>query len=228
VRIALLSDVHGNLTGLRAVLARLDDLGGADLLVAAGDHLVGGAGAGEVLDLLVERGARLLRGNLDETLTDPAAALERTPAQWRDYSERAHAWFRERLSAAHWALLRALPLSAVVEPAPGRRLFVCHAAPTDTWANVCAADAPTAELRRAFGPVDAEVVAYGHYHAHHVLALDGKLLVNVASVGLRADGLAALTLVDFADGRWGVRQFQVAYDVAEEARLTAEHGVPQP
>jgi predicted phosphodiesterase len=56
VRIALLSDVHGNVTGLRAVLARLDDLGGADALVAAGDHLVGGPGAGAVLDLLAEHG----------------------------------------------------------------------------------------------------------------------------------------------------------------------------
>jgi hypothetical protein len=56
--------------------------------------------------------------------------------------------------------------------------------------------------------------AYGHYHGHHVISLDGKLLVNVVGVGI-GDDLAAFTLVDY-DDRWVVRQYQVPYDGREE------------
>ena len=109
-----------------------------------------------------------------------------------------------------------------------RKLFVCHAAPDDPWARMCASDAPQDVLQAAFGTIDADAFAYGHFHEHHVMWLNNKLLVNVASVGLRSDGLSAYTMLDSVDGRWVVQQFQVPYDTAEEARLTQLRDVPLP
>jgi hypothetical protein len=51
--------------------------------------------------------------------------------------------------------------------------------------------------------------------------LDGKLLLNVASVGLREDGLSGLTLLEY-DGHLSIQQLQVSYDTAEEQRLQEE------
>ena len=43
---------------------------------------------------------------------------------------------------------------------------------------VCRADVPSGTLRAVYGAVDAEVIAYGHFHGNHVLTLDDKLLVH--------------------------------------------------
>ena len=231
MRVALFSDVHGNASGLRAVLAAIKDLGGADVTFCAGDMLGYGAGAEDVLDLLVERGVRLVRGNHEEMYLDGNVLARHVHPGSVDFFAATAAWLRTRLSPAHWDLLASLPRAERLEVAPGRALLVCHSTPDDTWSFVCSAEASGASLRRAYGSVDADVVAYGHAHRgrgadHHVRWWDGKLLVNVAGVGARTDGLSAFTLLEYAREQWIVRQFQAPFDPAAEARLAAERGFP--
>ncbi|MEW5867918.1 MAG: metallophosphoesterase family protein [Chloroflexota bacterium] len=225
MRIALFSDIHGNLSGLRAVLAKIDQLGGADRLVAAGDLIGGGPGADDLFDLLLERRVALLRGNTEEMMLDASLIHAHAASPYLDLMLRTHDWLHAHLSPAYWKLIEELPLSLSIEAAPGQRIFACHAAPQDTWAYTTSAEEPVEKLRAAYGQLPAQVVAYGHFHQHHVLRLDDKLLLNVASVGLRSDGLSALTLVEYR-AAWVIRQFQVPYDVAEERRLMAERRVP--
>jgi predicted phosphodiesterase len=65
MRYALFSDIHGNLTGLKAVLAAIPVLGGADILIAAGDHLWGESATDEILDLLAAHHVHMVRGDSD-------------------------------------------------------------------------------------------------------------------------------------------------------------------
>jgi predicted phosphodiesterase len=228
MRLALFSDIHGNLSGTRAVLDAIDRLGGADAWYAAGDTLPGGPGTEDLLELLLSRRVHLLRGNGEETVLDPEGSSRFLAPRWQDYGRTIAAWTRARLSPASLALLAALPLTATVEYAPGHRVVICHAAPDDPWARVCSPRAPLADLRRAYGALDAEVIVYGHWHGNHVLQLDGKLLVNVASVGLRSDGHSDFTLLEWAEGHWVVQQHRVPYDAAAEATLMAKRQVPVP
>jgi predicted phosphodiesterase len=244
MRIAIFSDVHGNISGLRAILHAIDDSGGADMLVAAGDLVGGGPGTEDLLDLLQERQVRLLRGNAEETWLDMDAAWNQMQRIWqmmepeRDFDhERTKwmqelrptaAWMRQHLSQPYWDLLAQLPQSITVEIAQGRRLMVCHATPESTWPPITAPSTPVAELREAYGQVDAEVIAFGHVHRHYVRQLDAKLLVNVASVMGRADipGHSAFTWLVFEQEHWLVQQMLVPYDVEEEAGLISERRVP--
>jgi predicted phosphodiesterase len=228
MRVALFSDIHGNTGGLKAVLEQIDRRGGADVFVAAGDLLGSGPGAGETLDLLVDRGTRMIRGNWEEAIVDTERVVSKVAPESVAFLRESCRWARERLTSEHFELLRSLPLSLTLDLGTGKRLFVCHAMPDDPWAHVCAPGVPTDDLRQAFGSVDADVIAYGHFHQHFVQVLDGKLLVNVASVGLRSDGLSAWTLLEVVDGRVCVRQFQAPYDAGEESRLIRERGVPVP
>jgi len=171
---------------------------------------------------------RLIRGNAEEAGLDINTAIQHVPEERRALSYATVAWLRDRLSQPYWNLLASLPLTETVEVDSDQRLLVCHATPRSPWERVCSPHAPLADLRAAYGHADAAVVAYGHWHGHHVLPLDGKLLVNVASVGFRRDGLSALTIIEHVDSHWIVQQYTVPYDVAEEARLTRERGVPQP
>jgi predicted phosphodiesterase len=227
VRIALFSDIHGNALGLREVLADIEARGGADVLFALGDILGGSYGTDEVIDLLLEHQVALIHGNHEELHRDPQVWIETVSEPWRDWARREADWMQKHLSAEYWDLLAALPLSQTIEMTSDQRLFVCHAAPQDPWARMCAADAPRDLLRAAFGGLKAEVVAYGHFHSHHVLWLDGQPLINVASVGLRRDGLSAYTLLESEEHSLAVQQFQIPYDSAEEARLNQLRAVPR-
>ncbi|MGD2155595.1 MAG: metallophosphoesterase family protein [Anaerolineales bacterium] len=226
MRVALFSDIHGNISGLKAVLAHIDELGGADILYAAGDLITGGPGGEDLLDLLIERQVHMLRGNMEEVVTDLQGSLPRVAEPWKEWAKGTVAWLEERLSPPYWDLLRSLPLSETVTLAPGKRLLVCHATPRNPWEMVCAADAPLEDLEEAFGNAEAEIIAYGHYHRHHVMQLGSKLLLNVASVGSWNDDFSAWTLLEYSASRLVIQQYQVPYDTQEETRLRAQRGVP--
>ncbi|MBN1317371.1 MAG: metallophosphoesterase family protein [Anaerolineales bacterium] len=223
MRLALFSDIHGNSTGLRAVLAQIQKMGGVDAIYALGDHVGLGAATDEIFDLLLQNQAHMLRGNWEELIFDIESHVSKTTNH--ELVRRAAAWTYAHLSGPYWDLLKGLPIHETVEIAPEIKLFACHAAPNDTWPWTCQPDIPTPKLRQVYGALDAQIIAYGHYHRHHVLALDGKLLLNVASVGLREDGLSGLTILDY-DGHLSIQQLQVPYDVAEEKRLNKEYAVP--
>jgi predicted phosphodiesterase len=226
MRIALCSDIHGNISGLKAILEQLKCLGGADLFFVAGDTLGIGPGHEDVIDILIQNKACILRGNHEELDLDVDTYLNRIPEQWKLLTRKTNIWLHKNLSKPYWDLMAALPLYQLVDVAPGHRLMVCHATPASTWERVCAADAPTDALEQAFGSIDADVIAYGHYHHHHTLWLGNKLLINVASVGARADGLSAMSMIEFRDQRWNVCQFLVPYDRYEEKRLMKLRHVP--
>jgi len=228
MRVALFSDLHGNIVGLQAVLARIDQLGGADVIFALGDFLAVGPGGDDLLDLLISRQVRMIRGNWDEIFIDLQGYLARLPASAHPFVLKNYEWLLRNVSSAAQQLLATLPLTDQLVVAPGQRLFVCHAAPDDPWSRACGADAATATLRALYGTVPSQVIAYGHYHAHHTIQLDQQLLLNVASVGMKRGAQSAFTMLDYTDGRWSIQQYQVPYDADLLAQLTHERGVPRP
>jgi len=230
VRLALFSDLHGNVTGLRSVLAAIDVLEPVDQIICAGDMLGGGGGHEDLLDLLLERGIVMLRGNHEEGDLDIERSLPSIPEEWRAWAVGTSDWLHRVMSAPYWKILAGLPLTHTVAAAPGSAgtLLACHASPSDTRARVCGKDAPAADVRAAFGAVQAGVIAHGHFHQSQVQLLDGKLLVNVASVGLRFDGKSAFTVAEHVNDRWAVEQHEVEYDVTEELDLLRRRGAPEP
>ncbi|GAB4115435.1 MAG: metallophosphoesterase family protein [Roseiflexaceae bacterium] len=227
MRIALFSDIHGNIVGLEAMLARLDQFGGADVLFALGDFLAVGPGADDLMELLLRRNVRMIRGNWDEIFIDLPSYLERMPADNHAFVIENYEWLMHHVSRDTQRLIADLPLTDTLDLGHGRSLFVCHAAPDDPWSRACSVDVPTATLRSIYGSVPADIIAYGHYHAHHVIHLDQKLLINVASVGMKRGGQSALTLIDVHAEHWTIQQLQVPYDTDHLAHLMHARGVPQ-
>lgn len=240
-RIALFSDIHGNLTGLEAVLKKLDELGGADFTVAAGDFIAGDSGTDEILELLIKRGVQMVRGDSDTGEKHLSLIDGSHPGSGR-YSQQYYAdmygWLQKNLSAEGWKLLSNLPISIQIEVENGHQLFVCHASPDDPGSRTCSPELPPDELYTIFQALPAEIVAFGHAHSPHVRWLDGRLFVNVASVAFRQDGASMLTLLSCQDGQlvqgrtgaanWTVEQFQVPYDADRERTRMRLRSVPLP
>lgn len=200
VMIAVISDIHGNLAALEAVLREIDRLGPSEVVVA-GDLALGGPRPHDCVELVRRRGYPAIRGNTDEWLT-------RLPMTATD----AVGWCATHLHEEDRAFLAALPFLWRRE-SPAGDMVVVHATPWSV-SDVIRPEAPAHEVRRAFDESHAAALVYGHIHTGYIRSFEGKLLVNTGSVGLPFDGdwrASFATLVPTASG-WQAALKRVAYD----------------
>lgn len=129
--VAVLSDVHGVLPVLEAVLAE-PEVANADLIVVTGDH-ASGPQPTEVLDRLVALGERavLVRGNADRELVALANGQE------IDIPDEVTPWAAAQLSPEHAALLDGLPHPVLLDDDRFGQVLFCHGSPgtTKRWSS---------------------------------------------------------------------------------------------
>ncbi len=220
MRIAVLSDIHGNLVGLDACLADLQVQGGADVIVGGGDFCVDGPKPKKVLQRLEEIGAKCVRGNTDRYLSiahdDHCTEMELSQLQWT----------RQELGEKWLQWLAELPFALRVGD-DDNQLLVVHANPTTDDEHLWP-DADDATLSRLIGEERATAIAFGHLHLPYVRIWRGKLLVNVASAGLPKDGdaRAGYALFTQRNGGWEVKHRRVEFDVKKVATQLADCGIP--
>jgi predicted phosphodiesterase len=227
MRIGLLSDVHANLSGLRAVAAALAAEGRLDAVCVAGDHLGGGPRPVEVWEELGALGWLLVRGDCDESLARAECIEPDVKPAYRRAAVAFHAWTRRLVGPAALAQAAALPLEARLAT-PAGDLLVVHSSPRSVHDQCGGPHNSSREVAAAYGGTGAAMIAFGHWHGSFVRPTAFALLVNVASVGLRPDGepLAAYTIVDAGPDGFVVHQRFARYDRDEEARVARERGMP--
>ena len=218
-RVAVLSDIHGVLPVLEAVLAE-PAVAQADLIVVTGDHAAGPQ-PNEVLDRLTALGERLVlvRGNADRELVALARGEELDPP------DEVSPWAAAQLKPAHVALLADLPHPVVVDVEGFGPVLFCHGTPRDDE-EVVLVDSRLARWAEVFVDVPPEVktVVCGHTHMPFLRLVDRRLVVNPGSIGMpygRAGGAWALLHAG------AVTLHQTAIDVdAAVARVVAESTFP--
>jgi len=223
MRAALVSDIHGNLTALEAVITDLQRRG-TDLVIHGGDVGLMGARPAEVVDRIRELGWPGVVGNTDELLWRPdehERQLRRAPklARLLDLIFEAYApETRERLGQERMAWLQTLPSEH-----RDNDITVLHAQPGDLW-RAPLPDAADAELSTTYQPLAAERVGYGHIHRPFTRELDGMTVANAGSVGMPWDGDPRACYLLFESGV--TRIVRVEYDVEEEVRALRSAGHP--
>lgn len=217
----MVTDIHGNLTALEAVIADLREAA-PDLVLQGGDVAAMGSSPAEVVDRVREVGWPGVAGNADEMLYRPEALAEFAGGTPRFQPlvavvEAAAAAVRDRLGAERLAWLAALP---AVHRAEG--LVLVHATPCDLWRSP-AASAPDEELLAAYGGL-GPLVVYGHIHVPFVRQVGSMMVVNAGSAGMPYDGdrRASYLLVD--DGVPTIRR--VGYDLEREKQALSASGLP--
>ncbi len=220
MRIAIISDVHGNLTALDAVLADLRQQR-PDAIYHGGDLPYGGSNPAEVIDCIVREGWKGVLGNTDEMLWDTSArsALEASAPQlkplFRALFDLCGPATAQMIGPSRLAWLRALP----AERARLENLVLMHARPGNLWrAPMDTAD--DAELENTYKQLNAEIIVYCHIHRPFIRKVGSMTVCNTGSVGSPYDGdpRASYLLID--DGKPAIRR--VPYDVEKEVgRLLA-------
>jgi diadenosine tetraphosphatase ApaH/serine/threonine PP2A family protein phosphatase len=231
VRYAILSDIHGNLEALGAVLA--DAAGRTDGVLCLGDVVGYGADPTACVDLVADRAEKVVGGNHEWAVTG------RLALGWFNRWARAAAeWTSERLDSDHQAWLSALPLSAEVADAT-----LVHASPArpDEWDYLLVAE----DGWDAFSAFATRLCFVGHSHrpaawslgssgpgwdprpATMTLEAGRRYIVNVGSVGQPRDGdpRASYAVWDVDAGQVAIRR--VVYDIASARRKIQAAGLPR-
>jgi predicted phosphodiesterase len=189
-RVAVLSDVHGNLDALEAVRKAIKKEK-PDAVIVAGDHVMNGpdpAGAVDALREMEASGATIVQGNTDVAVADfdYAAAFPSFTDGLPDTIIAAAEWAHEALGDERVGWLRRLPSE--------RRLMLddtmvlaCHASPGSQTQGFDAQLDPSVMLERMSRTV-ARIISCGHSHLPEVRVLGWKLIVNDGSAGYVFDG----------------------------------------
>ncbi len=217
--VAVLSDVHGVLPALEAVLAE-PDVHAADAVVLTGD-LAAGPLPDRTLDALTALGGRAVwvAGNADREL------VEYRRGDRAGIPDPIAPWAAEQLRAEQVELLASLPAGAALPVAGLGQVHFCHATPRadDETVLVDAVAGRWAEVLDGLGQ-EVETVVLGHTHMPFVRLTHGRLVVNPGSVGMpygRPGAHWALL------GPRGVALRRTPYDYgAACARIAAESGYP--
>lgn len=227
MRIAIVSDIHGNRTAFEAVIADLRQTA-PDLVLHGGDLADAGASPVEIIDGIRDLGWQGVVGNTDEMLFRPesleefASQSSAPPSLWNAVREMAAAT-RSMLGEERIAWLRALPRVQLHAP-----LALVHASPESSW-RAPTSQATDAGLESIYGPLGQPVAVYGHIHHPFIRrvpssAAQERFIVNSGSVSLSYDGdpRASYLLLDGLTPT--IRR--VAYDLEKEVKLICSSGLP--
>jgi len=239
LRIAILSDIHGNLESLQAVLDHADKQS-YDRLVCLGDIVGYGANPQECVDTIRERVSRengkelVVKGNHDD------AAAGGGDEYFNDQAQRAIRWTAEQLKDETLDWLRELEMLFSYDP----DYFLVHASPyqPENWHYVV----NMGDALSAFGSFGEKVAFIGHSHVpffvskededdriqiHQVESIEfqngSRYLTNVGSVGQPRDGdpRACYVIYDVEGGR--IDRFRVDYDIDLASKKIIDARLPE-
>ena len=185
--IAIISDIHGNLPALEAVLA---DLAGRphDRTYCLGDLVGYGAFPNEVVDRIRTEAIPTIMGNYDD-----GVGFDRDDCgcAYRDEAEKARGqeslmWTRAKTSDPNKEFLRGFVPEIRFE-ADGKRVLLVHGSPR-RMNEYLFEDRPDSSFQRLAESSNADIIVFGHTHKPYVKEVGGVLFVNAGSVGKPKDG----------------------------------------
>jgi predicted phosphodiesterase len=235
--LALLSDIHGNLDALDAVLAHVRATAPQASRYHLGDLVGYSAEPDGVVARLDAEHITGVAGNYDSTVAHgyKHCGCRSENAQQEALAHESFTWTLANTSAATKAKLAALPFRLDVRPLGGHvagpRVVLVHAHASSNLIYVTE-DRPDDFLRKmggAMGVTTGDLVAFGHTHKPWHRVVDGVHYVNTGSVGRPKDGdpRAGYVLVEVgADEALQVRIVRVAYEVERAAQKVLAAGLP--
>jgi putative phosphoesterase len=227
MRVAVITDIHGNLAALEAALAAIDAMG-VDQIYCGGDLVGYGPHPNEVCALIEDRAIPTIYGNYDYAIArelDDCGCAYVTPHD-RELGQQSVIWTRANTNARAKAFMLGLPFD--LRFAMGEtRVRLVHGSPRKVNEYLFE-DKPASLYERLAASAECDVLVFGHTHKPWVRAYGGVLFVNCGSVGKPkdADPRAAFAVLELTDGKVSVAIERVLYDAEAVAREVEAVGLP--
>jgi putative phosphoesterase len=213
VRIAVISDIHGNLPALEAILNELPPV---DVVIVGGDAAAGPMPA-ETLDALAGLDARCVMGNADRLMV-AAFDAGADPSELEDPIARLDAWCAQRITREHRDALAAYEPTVSLDG-----IVFCHGSPRSDE-EIVTAVSPEERLAPMFDGVAERTIVCGHTHHQFDRAVLGKRLLNAGSVGMPYEDEAAAYWLLLEDGEPSLRRTD--YDIGAAVDRLRATGFP--
>ena len=235
IKIALLSDIHGNTTALEAVLADAKRAGVEEYWLL-GDVLMPGTGRRHLLNLLEELPITVqILGNWEDSLwramkglLDPSRASHR-------YLMRHFQYILEEIRPEEIESMQSLPMQ-VHREVSGLRVGITHHLPDKNWGRELIHIGDQKDFDRLVSNPPCDIAVYGHIHQQFFrYGSGGELILNPGSIGqpfflqanLRKDLRAMYAILEFDDrGLKDVDFRRVTYDIERELQLAKDLKLP--
>ncbi|MHA7967296.1 metallophosphoesterase family protein [Paenibacillus sp. CAU 1782] len=231
-KVAIITDVHGNRSALRAVLEEIDNDSEIQHIYCLGDMIAIGHESNEVLELLFARNdVSMVTGNHDEAVMALIQGKEYPVSH--SHCKEHHEWIASRIDRKFVPKLMELP--RIMTPAHDvKQLLLHHYHMTEQKKFAPISDDPFASIEKDPTPdkldlqydgCDADIVCFGHHHTKHFFISNKRIYLNPGSLGCY-DLPAARYAVLNIGGRIDVSFKEVPYDNKEFLASYHRLGVP--
>ncbi|CQR46344.1 phosphodiesterase [Paraliobacillus sp. PM-2] len=225
MKLAFISDIHGNAVALEAVLASIKEKE-VDNIVVLGDIAYRGPEPKRSIKLIQDLNTTVIKGNADEWIVRGVKQGE-VPEQARNLMNQEREWTVSQLDQSALNYLETLPTNLNLTK-QGIHMHAFHATPTSLF-DVVLPDATNDEIReKIINKYNADIYLYGHIHQSYIRNIDGKTIINLGSVGLPFDGIpkASYAIVEITDGSISTSIERVTYDIEKTIQAYKEANYP--
>lgn len=222
MRIAVISDIHSNLTALQRTFETIHQLS-VDRIYCLGDIVGYGPSPNECIALVRERCSAVVKGNHD------CGAIGEVPIEhFNTYGQSAIRWTRKHLTKKNAEYLTSLPLLRVEDD-----ITLAHASPLhpEDWRYIFS----WPDAHRCFSAFSTRICFIGHTHIPVIVGEDGsvnrfrdgrRFLINVGSIGQARDGNPGATFGLLDSGRNSFEILRQQYDIEATASAILEARLP--
>ncbi len=233
MRLALISDIHGNLVALETVLAAIAQ-SNIDTILCLGDVAMGGPQPKEVIERLQQLGCPVVMGNTDARL------LTIEPEQLEDiHDQMSHdiaLWCAQQLTDAHKAYIQTFQPTITYNLPYNKVLLAYHGSPR-SFKEILKSATPDEVLEEAFAGFHADIMVGGHTHAQMFRRFKDILVLNPGSVGSAIDRVspwnevhsapwAEYAILDTEKNDLHVELFRLPFDIDKFLAIALASGMP--
>jgi len=226
-RVAVITDIHGNLPALQAAFDRLEGLG-PDAVYCGGDLVGYGPWPNEICQMIKKRGIPTIYGNYDYAI---ARDLEDCGCAYvtqhdRDLGQLSVDWTLEHTDQRSKDFMRELPFDLRFDLG-GKRIRLVHGSPRKVNEYLFE-DKPARTFERIAAGADCDVLVFGHTHKPWIATFGGVLFVNCGSVGKPKDGdpHGAFAVLEDSDAGVSAKVERFTYDADFASRELISAGLP--
>ena len=235
MRIAVISDIHGNCFALDGVLEDIRQQG-IEQIVCLGDAIQGGAQPAETVQRLRELGCPVVMGNADDWLLTGVETSSNEKVSEQQLAVRA--WSLAQLSEEDVAFIRQFQPTIEIPLDAGKKMLCFHGSP-HSYDDILLPDTPEETWGKFLSGFDAALLTGGHTHTQQLrrLGLSNAWYFNPGSVGFaynwqlpedqfRADPWAEYAIVTSEGENIGITFRKIPFDAGELVRIIRASGKP--
>lgn len=236
MRVAVISDMHGNDVAFEAVEADIQRQR-IDQIVCLGDAIQGGPQPATVVRRLREMACPVVMGNADAWLiSGEEVADEGIPAERLKKMGEIRLWSLSQLTEEDIDFISGFQPTVTINLPDGPDLFCFHGSPT-SFDDVILPATSEEEFQKLLGPYSGHILTGGHTHAQQIRRIGKYFFFNPGSVGFayshqqpddsfHADPWAEYAILTAEHGQVGLEFRRVLFDVKELIRIYRESGRP--